>query len=342
MGTAVVELPPSLSHTPQLGQATGIGLGMQKTQTDMLELQAERRELGIEPAVILNFNPFALKVEAINIPYSVPRAEPNEEFTVMEIKTDRYYTRYNRTSEDDEGNRRREFTPEHLSPIHQAMEFYRVYGIDGEAGGDAPMGGVLVFRGGTELLNDRHAVVEVPYYKQIGRKKIVAYTKIKLAEKIKDILAGQRQQAMNFIQQGNDYDKQDDMRRNISVVHRTWAQYALDRGWIKAMPGWCNARPEDPVEIENCKACGNEYKSMVGVCGCGHVQYPLLAYESAKISLEHVAMDRLTPKEWAVANALSSMRQAAREGKDPTPAQKKALRAAKQALTAKAEPEGEE
>jgi hypothetical protein len=95
-------------------------------------------------------------------------------------------------------------------------------------------------------------------------------------------------------------DQGGEKAKNIQRREHTIADYALRRKWIVESPSWRHAH----VRIEDqCKRCGEHYKSRTGVCKCSFVMEPFLAFMSGEIASDHVRMQTLNKEEWAKVNA---------------------------------------
>jgi hypothetical protein len=262
-------------------------------------------------AVVLNLNWSQLKVENGHIQYVVGACDHDKDFASYEIETPRTFTQYRASREGLNGIMERDYDLFALSPVEQALEFYEVYTTGRQTG--RPLGGVVVFEGTKrQLLGDGKQKVRVPYItlSRNGKQRVVKFREVVLAKLIEDARAMQRVKTMEMIAEGQRfYDDNGPKNSNLTDEHRNYARLAYKMKWITKLPDFCS---ESTTAANLCNGCGNEYKSKTGKCQCGHVMYPLLAYEQSVIEYTHVRMDSLTPEEWKKAKALKDKRDKAR------------------------------
>lgn len=305
MGEAVLAVVPA-------GASRVYGAANEIMQQKLEDLRARNEgENAPKHAVVLNLNPFILKVENGHIQYIVDACADDKDFAAYEIENPRIYAQYRGSSENMVGGIDRDYDLLMISPVEQALEFHDTYssGIATQR----PMGGVIVFEGTRkDLAGGGNLKVREPYItlNRNGKVRVVRYREVLLSKLITDAREKQRIKTMEKIAEGQKYYDDPKQRGNLDNEHRTFARLAYRQKWITKLPEFCG---ESTTQANLCNGCGNEYKSKTGKCQCGHVMYPLLAYEQSVIEFTHVRMDSLTPEEWKKAAAIKAKRDKARQ-----------------------------
>lgn len=298
---------PALATMPE-GLSPIYGAKASANQEKRLELILQKENEGGWPAaMILNLNPFPMKIEHGLIQYIVPACKPGKDFEAKKIDTPRIYMQYRATHEVSQGVGQRDYDAKAISPIEQAMEFFSVYSTGSDT--ERPLGGIVVFEGTEEHLQDPRAKVRVPFIQMRGKFKLLRFREELLTALIIQARELQRMKTLEMIQMGQTYFDDPQRKNLLTDEHRTYAQFALDKRWIQTLPVWNSARS---TEAPICNACGAEYVSKVGQCKCGYVADPLLAYKEAVISYDHVRMDSLTEEQWKEARGIKAKRDKAR------------------------------
>lgn len=257
-------------------------------------------------AVVLNMNPFLLKVESGHTQYIIDACPDDKDFAAYEIETARLFTKYRSTRENLNGLMERDYDLLAISPIEQALEFHTTYN-DGIAT-QRPMGGVIVFEGTKEdLAGGKDLMVREPQVtlSRNGKVRVVKFREVLLFDLIKAGRAKQKVKTLEKIADGQKYYNDPKLSSYLDDEHRKYARFAYRQKWITKLPEYCG---ESTTAANLCDGCGNEYKSKTGKCQCGHVMYPLLAFEKSAIEFTHVRMDSLDAAEWKKAIAIKEKR----------------------------------
>jgi hypothetical protein len=114
-----------------------------------------------------------------------------------------------------------------------------------------------------------------------------------------------------------------DPRRRLLVTnhHRDAANMLLQLKIMKRQPEWLIASATQVAgNTEPCPNCGNVPEVKPVMCPkCPYVYNPLQAYLNATIPYGDMSMNRMSPEEWATANAEEERRQKNRGGAPATP-----------------------
>lgn len=317
--STISTLPPGAP--PQAAPRTLIteiipGMGMAATdrvnKRNRAVRQAELRK-EIRPATALNLSPFVLNVRQGLINYPIPPAPDNKSFAVKTIYTAISYPKFKGNTEMSDKRIKQEWDVSLIMPIEQLLEFKRSYDADlGYEG--VSHGGLVVFEGDASVLKDKNAIVNVGSYLQEGLERFLVLSEAKLSDLIEIQLEQLRNKCMGVIQQCSLWwdegsDAASGGRKNIQRNERIFHDFARRKGWLSADLPWRNTTFSPS---ETCKVCGQQYVSKTGMCKCGYVREPLIAYKEGVISVEHVRMSTLTADEWKQVNAEETRRKAAR------------------------------
>ena len=162
------------------------------------------------------------------------------------------------------------------------------------------------------LIRQKGAKVRKPYYDIQGRERFLMFEERVLSELIAEEDEKLRQNCMRKLGEAQAFaDGNEDQRRNRTPDYNTWADFAMRKRWITGLPKWRTA--EAPSQADMCEKCGDRYISLTGVCKCGYVRFPMVAFESGEIPFEHVRMDVLNAEQWAKAKKIQVERKKARE-----------------------------
>lgn len=274
-------------------------LAQQKRQL-IRDLKASGR---LQPATILNFNPFPLYVESGNlIPHRVKSASIENPVTKYVITEPRFSFIYKTTELKDNRVSRKNYQVQEILPVIQAFEFYNAYAD--ESRGD--MGGVVVFEGTKHDITKKDLSVNVPYL-QVAEDGLpyVSLKEVLLAQAIGDALVQQKRSIMAKVQQGLEYQDDPAQFSFIQNPHRIAARWAFAKSWIPALPSYVM---QQTTVANFCPRCKEQFKVGSIMCKCGHAFDVFEAYKNAYIEFGNVQMDRMTAEEWKKAKALNEER----------------------------------
>jgi hypothetical protein len=273
---------------------------------------AELRGL-IKPATALNLSPFVLNVRQGLINYPIPPAKEGKSFAVKTVRTAITYPKFRGNTEMSDKRIKQEWDVQGILPIEQLLEFKRAYDADlGYEG--VSQGGLVVFEGDEQILKNKDAMVMTGSYLQEGLERYLVLTEQKLADLIAVELEMLKNKCLGVVQQCDlwwDEGSNDKTggRINIQRNERIWHDFGRQKGWIREDRAWrqTHFRVED-----SCKKCNQQYVSKTGVCKCGYVMFPLLAYFENEIGVDHQRLNSLSPDEWKKIKAEEERRKAAR------------------------------
>jgi hypothetical protein len=248
----------------------------------------------INPATILNRSPFPLKVETGIWDYVVPPRPFDKPFSYYTVRTCRCVFPYRGNQEMSDKSLQQRFDCKVLLPVHQVMEFKQTYVGQSDEDRLLKQGGVVVFEGTLEGVTGS-STVKVPTFVYRKGKRYLKF----VDGLLKDLIAEADEQMFNhygLVLEEVSHDWDDPAKRkNIQRPHHIIADFMLNMKKIEAAPPWRNS----PIHAkDSCKRCGAQYVSKTGVCKCGYVQEPLVAYMASEIEIDHVRMKTLSKDEW--------------------------------------------
>lgn len=229
---------------------------------DLLSLQNRKRVMGIEPATVLNMNPYPLM---INSPLFhglvVPACPYGQPFTSLVIDEPRYEVK--QTSSGT--------SPVDFDPYFLAREFDNQY---------SDAGGVVVLRGS---IKEHPEMVENETIKEMlveSRSRAIA-----TARRLKQEADGE----WNTPTKGS---------RTITDTHRNAAHVLFHARLIKDLPPWISASRDPSTIVEKCPICFVEPAMGAIVCKeCQYVLDPAAAFKRGVIKEDSDALIRLTRKQ---------------------------------------------
>jgi hypothetical protein len=246
----------------------------------------------IKPCTVINWNPVQLKLENAHAPWTIPPCTDKSAKTLkIEFEGKKYTGSYMTIREpafvawirdvkkptDDSGNPTAEYDAKFVLPLEIADQYHLEYNTSEKQN---LMGGVLVFEGDVhafkKALGAKAAKILVPKYRTLSdRTRTYFAEEVDLVERLKLCLDTQKATCQSVIQKGDEYDQDDNERKNITSPMRAWAQFSLDMGWKQNAPPWMNAQLDSE---ESCKGCGRgKKKTGAHFCECGR---PFNAYEA--------------------------------------------------------------
>lgn len=311
MATAAPPIPaPALiptadpSHPLQnLGQSAAARVALREERLTELEIRGD-----IKPATIVNRSPFELKVETGLWSYTVPPRPAGKPFSAHTITGCIWVPFYKGNQEMSDKSLQPRFDGKILLPFHQALEFKHWYVGQGDEDRLLKQGGVIVFEGTMEGIN-ANSTVRVPEFIYRKGKRYPKFTERLFKELV---LEADNQMFHHFgvvLEEAGHMADDPQMAKNIQRYHHTVADFMLAQQKIEAPPKWRNS----PIQAgATCKRCNQQYVSKTGICKCGNVQEPFVAYMNSEIEIDHVRMKSLTKEEWAKVNIEEARRKDAR------------------------------
>jgi hypothetical protein len=263
----------------------------------------------IKPATILNLSPFDLSLGSGLIQFTVPKCPTGKKFSSKTIDVPLTPCGFTGNEEMADKTVRGKFRVFLILPIQQLMEFKLFYcGSGGEEEG-VKQGGVIVFEGTMDGLTPA-SIVRTPRYMHEGKDRYLVYEEEKLGDLMAQEEENLRIKCLHVLEQAQRWaDKGGLQVNNIQRAEHTWADYAVAKKIIPGSPKW---RHVTIAQAQQCKRCGKQYVSVVGMCECGHVQEPFVAYMNSMVEKDHVRMGTLTAEEWKKVNAEEERRIKAR------------------------------
>jgi hypothetical protein len=273
--------------------------GVAWTAARRQEKEEYLRELGrIKPVVIVNFNPFPLKVNGGSLFKDSVRACEIGKPYEMSVMREARWTWSDKGAGMDNVE---QFDPIPYVPAQLAPEYIREYNQERQ------VGGVLIFMG-VSIPDDLDVMVEVPVHRADGEGgKYNAMEKRNLKKMWDATIGAQNAHMLSKIEQANrDYE---DPNKKISINYYEIGQYArlaLHRGLIEK-----DAEKKAPSP-DPCPICGATPNRGAAVCiACGqHVFDVVQAYERGAIEYGHFAVLNATDKDLTQINKIKEKRDA--------------------------------
>lgn len=265
----------------------------------------------LKPSTLLNLGPFPLRVDHGHIPHAIPPCPKGKDFAVHTIDHARTYVIYASSRPQEDQSIKHIFDVKAILPVEQHMEYMRAYSMDSSQQG-VSFGGIVVFEGRPDLITLPDVKVMQPYYDNQGRDRFLMFREVYLAEYIAEAGESLRTKCMAMIQEGNTLaDGNEDQKRSLAGGdYYVWADFAVQKGYVNGAPKWRSTTYSAPED--NCDKCGERFVSKTGVCKCGYVRYPFVAFMKNEIPHNHVRMDSLTSDEWAQVKEEQERRKKAR------------------------------
>jgi hypothetical protein len=232
---------------------------------ELYAIEVMNARLGVDPATVVNLNPFPLQVEhPLFRNLIVPACPIDKPYATLVIREVRYQTK------DSEGN----FSPVDFKPALLAKEF------ETQA---ENYGGVLVFRGDIENIAEETGG-DLFQNKEFNR----LYTEAK--QRMIEAAKRKKQEADN---EWNTPARAG--ARNITDMHRNYTRILLRERLITKTPEWLDTTRDEARVAADCPSCGSEPKHGAAMCPvCGWVIDPLKAWNIGMITdPTHVSLARL-------------------------------------------------
>jgi hypothetical protein len=257
--------PSALTPDNPLGRRRGVDEMTIRRMEKLISLEHRLQVTGVQPATILNMNPYPLRVNGVLLDdIIVPPCPKGRPYSMLVIRQHRISWR----DEQDDN-----WTPVESVPIILAREFESTY---------YGQGGVVIFQGDgerTHFLNDET-----------------------IQQRIKDakvrLIAWAWKQKRDADSEWNSPNRVG--ARNINEIHRALVNLLLNEGEISPddRPVWLErTRAEANLGVA-CQRCKADTKQDAYMCAaCGFILDPRQAYELGEISEEDPALRRLSRKE---------------------------------------------
>lgn len=317
------------------------GNSMRKLKLEREALALSLKATGLaQPATIINFNPVPLAVDGglanFKVPSIIDKSVRDTDRirvkykgrdyrgTILTIREPRLYPKITdvKKVEDFEVG---EYTMKACKQIEIAHGFLTSYTTGTES--SSQMGGVVIFQGDKHVLgwddeektyrgNFAKLEIMVPEYILLPTKEREYFCR---PTSFMDLVAGtlDMQKAYSQIQTQTAQTCWDneEMRMNITDVHRIWHQYELEMGWRQKAAPWITMEHEN---AETCPGCGTSKKRVDAIfCQCGRPYDPLKAYLAGEIPVDSPHMTRVPDGEWSKVVAEEERRRKRREAFAP-------------------------
>lgn len=262
---------------------------------------------GDRPVTLLNLNPIELQINGgMFHPEVIPACPLDQPYVVYVFNLVRWGHKDNGVGLDNVHR----IDPYPEIPKRLAAEYMREYQQEKDG-----YGGVICYVGDHHPSTIKKGqTVMVPVVNYVDGEIVMDEEERDFHALLGIVRAKRNQALLRDIQQANGWYENDEQRKNVNDSHRDKARMAKREGIIPVLPRWVlddsllTEKPADP-----CPACQVEQKSGAVICvNCGYVFNPLEAYRLSMIQHGNVAMERLTAKEWELANQLHAERQRAR------------------------------
>lgn len=299
------------------------GVAMKRLTSQRKSSRIEYKHSGRDlPSTVINFNPVRLQVCDGNVPWAVPSCIDKEKksitvpfggkkytasyFTVREPRFVPWLTDVKKPTADDE-NTISEYKPIWLQPI----ELLNQYKLEYTDPSKNMTGGVIVIEGDIHSFTKSKGTIRIPKYEKLEDGRLTYFSEeVDLEREVAATLELQKTRCTFMIQQGDEYNQDDQQRKNITPVHRIWAQFAIDMGWKQVAPPWMSAVLDSE---ETCKGCGKgRARSDAWACACGRFYNPLAAFLAGENVPEAYIYALSDSKDIAQAEAEMKRRMAAK------------------------------
>ena len=279
-----------------ISQAAAVAVNEATQGAAMQQLTVKRKSAYIDlkhtgqlkPATVINFNPIALRVHDGHVRWRIPAAtEENKKgvrvqygkltyeaayFTVREPAFVPWITDVKKPAPEDE-NARGVYDARFIMPIELLDQYRREYTDPSRN----LTGGVIVIEGDIHAFTKNKGTILIP---DTVRKPDRSLTYFSKEANYQEVLAAsldmQKSRCEFMIQQGDEYDQNEQERKNITPVHRAWYSFAIKMGWKVKESRWMSStmEPED-----TCKGCGKGIPAVASWhCDCGRYYNPLAAF----------------------------------------------------------------
>lgn len=269
-----------------------------------------------KPVTILNLNPFALKINGgVYFPDEIAACPPGQPYTVHVIRV----SRWGHKDLGCDAQNMMQMEPVPAIPLVLAAEYIREYVQQ-----DGGFGGVLCYVGDHDPAGiKKGATVRVPEIAYSDRGEF--YVEVRERD-FHELLGTVRRKRNNSIiyrlQSANAWYENDSQRMNVNDTHRDLARLALDEGLIPELPRWVmQANVLQEKQPDPCPSCQSVPKP--GAIMCANCSYIIDIVETFRLrpsecTYGSAEMDRLTPEQWKVVDAIHAERVKARNARKGT------------------------
>ncbi len=285
--------------------------GLRWSRAQRAEKEAMLRDTGkARPAVVVNFNPFALRVSGgMLFKDGVAACPVGTPYSARVLHEVRWQAADKGCTLDDV----EQFDPIPYVPAVLAPEYVREYVQERQTGG------VLVFMG-DGVPEDLDVEVDIPQHTPGGDGP--SYTTIikrNLKQYWEETLAKQNAQILKRIEEANTFYEDPEMRKYITDNDREYVRLAEYRGILKPedRPRWVlnNAMLHAEKKPDPCPACGAVPNPGAAVCiTCGDYVFDRVkAFRAGVIEIEHRSMADATDAEWSEIQKIHKRRERIKE-----------------------------
>ena len=268
-----------------LAKGRGKGAWVIALERKVIALHTAMKAMQPPPCVVVNMNPFPLRVNGTLFDdLVVPACPPQYDFITYEIPAYKFCT-------GDEGDLKFSLTP--VPPMALAYEFER------EFGGEECQGGVFYYPGKLSI--------HLPDQPGKFNPAIASTVVTRLASSAGDLedvtigdlyqraLGKMRAYCLKLVNEANnEFNKPNGQRNIVTQAHRRAAVVAVNHGWIADAPSWVNRTKEEARYGEKCPGCRAQLEvDQVRCSKCLHVIDVEKAFELGMIHSDDPAMRRL-------------------------------------------------
>lgn len=293
--------------------------GQQYTDASRRTLEKQIKDTGSGlPVTILNLNPTSLKINGgMFFPEEIAACPLNEPYVIFVISETRWGHKDKGVGLDNVA----QIEPFPVIPKVIAAEYMKQYQQEKDG-----FGGVLCYVGDHHPSTIKKGdTVMVPVINFVDGEIVMDEEKRDFHEMLDIVRRKRNQSIMRDLQEANSWYENDEQRKNVNDSHRDKARMAKHEGLIPELPRWCLL---ESMLTENqpdaCPSCQVVPKAGAFMCtNCGYVidvvetfrlRPSACVYNSAE-------MDRLTPEQWKVVDAIHAERTKLRSQRKvvPTP-----------------------
>ncbi len=279
---------PEFESTPLPHDAPQINGAAMRAVAERIRSEHQRVQASglLQPWTIVNFNPVEVGVECALIRFKIPAAGKSQKSVTIAHGVRKCVGSYvtireaivrpklrNVSRPEGADDPIAEYEPLTILPVEQAFLFWQDY-----HNADNPMGGVLCFEGDIHVLRRKADKLHVPSFVTLAdRSRQYLGVEIPLVEAIEDVMRMQRAYCDFTLSSAHSMANDEEQARNITNIHRTWADFALRLGWIQQIPEWVFASTD---QRDICPACGaaKKHPSALKCQGCGRPYDAFAAY----------------------------------------------------------------
>lgn len=264
------------------------------------------------PVTILNLNPISLKINGgMFFPEEIPACPLDQPYVVYVIKQTRWGHKDNGVGLDNVHR----VDPYPVIPKVLAAEYMREYQQEKDG-----FGGVICYVGDHHPSTIKKGdMVMVPVMTSVEGELVMDEEKRDFHELLELVRRKRNQSLMRDLQEANGWYENDEQRKNVNDIHREKARMAKREGLIHELPRWVL---QDTLSTEKqpdaCPACKVIPKA--GAIICTNCEYVIDVVETFRLRPSacvygSAEMDRLTPEQWKVVDAIHAERTKLRDAR---------------------------